>query len=136
MTNRRNRQVVVTRHGGPDVMELVDDELPEPGGQQARVRVLAAGVSAFDLIYRRWGRLPGSPKLPFTLGEDIVGVVDAVGPQVRSLSPGQLVAGGTWSLPSVWAADTPNMSACGRTSWWRSRPVSTPRRRCVWSSTT
>jgi NADPH2:quinone reductase len=98
MTDMRNHRVVVARHGGPEVLELIDEELPEPGQDHVRVRVLAAGVSAFDLIYRRWGRLPGSPKLPFTLGEDVVGLVDAVGPHVRSLSPGQLVAGGTWSL--------------------------------------
>lgn len=98
MPEPRNQRVVVVSHGAPEVLEVVDDELPEPSGHEARVRVLAAGVSAFDLIYRRWGHLPGSPELPFTLGEDVVGVVDAVGPEVHSLSPGQLVAGGTWSL--------------------------------------
>lgn len=98
MPERRNRRVVVARHGGPEVLELIEERLPEPGPGQARVKVLAAGVSAFDLIYRRWGRLPGSPKLPFTLGEDVVGLVDAVGAGVNSLSDGQLVAGGTWSL--------------------------------------
>lgn len=98
MTDTRNHRVVVVRHGGPNVLELIDEELPEPGEGQVRIRVLAAGVSAFDLIYRRWGRLPGSPELPFTLGEDVVGLVDAAGAGVQSLSPGQLVAGGTWSL--------------------------------------
>ena len=98
MGGTRNRRVVVVRHGGPDVLEPVDGDLPEPHRGEVRVRVLAAGVSAFDVIYRRWGHLPGSPKVPFTLGEDVVGIVDAVGPAVRSLSPGQRVAGGTWSL--------------------------------------
>lgn len=98
MTGRRNRQVVVARHGGPEVLEPTVGAVPEPGPSHVRVQVLAAGVSAFDLVYRRWGRLPGSPELPFTLGEDVVGLVDAVGPGVRSLSPGQVVAGGTWSL--------------------------------------
>jgi NADPH:quinone reductase-like Zn-dependent oxidoreductase len=93
-----NNRVVVTRHGAPDVLELVQDDLPEPMPAQVRVRVLAAGVSAFDLIYRRWGHLPGSPDLPFTLGEDVVGEVDEVGPQVSTLEVGQIVAGGTWVL--------------------------------------
>ena len=94
----KNRRIVVSRHGGPEVLQLVDGDLPEPETGTVRVRVLAAGVSAFDLIYRRWARLPGSPRVPFTLGEDIVGVVDKVGKGVVSLDPGQTVAGLTWAL--------------------------------------
>jgi NADPH:quinone reductase-like Zn-dependent oxidoreductase len=98
MNGRENHRVVVTRHGGPDVLQVVAEDLPEPGAGEVRVEVLAAGVSAFDLIYRRWGRLPGTPSLPFALGEDVVGLVDKLGPGVSSLEPGQMVAGGTWSL--------------------------------------
>jgi NADPH2:quinone reductase len=90
--------VVVTEHGGPEVLRVVEEELPEPGPGEVRVRVLATGVSAFDLIYRRWAHLPGSPKLPFTLGEDVVGVVDGTGPGVPAIGEGQMVAGGTWAL--------------------------------------
>jgi NADPH2:quinone reductase len=98
MKHAKNHRVVVARHGGPEVLEVVEEDLPEPGAAEVRVKVLAAGVSAFDLIYRRWGRLPGSPRVPFTLGEDVVGVVDKVGGEVSSLEPGQMVAGGTWAL--------------------------------------
>ena len=94
----KHHRVVVSRHGGPDVLQVVEEDLPEPGAGEVRVKVLAAGVSAFDLIYRRWGHLPGSPRLPFTLGEDIVGVVDKLGTGVSSLEPGQTVAGGTGFL--------------------------------------
>jgi NADPH2:quinone reductase len=76
----------------------MEEDLPEPGAGEVRVKVLAAGVSGFDLIYRRWSRLPGSPRPPFTLGEDVVGVVDKLGTGVSSLAPGQTVAGGTWAL--------------------------------------
>jgi NADPH:quinone reductase-like Zn-dependent oxidoreductase len=93
-----NHRVVVTRHGGPEVLQLVEQELPEPGPGEVRVKVQAAGVSAFDLMYRRFGLLPGSPRLPFTLGVDIVGTVDALGPGVSALEQGQRVGGGTWSL--------------------------------------
>jgi len=95
---RKHHRVVVTRHGGPDVLQVVEEDLPEPGAGEVRVKVLAAGVSAFDLMYRRWGRLPGSPRVPFTLGEDVVGAVDKLGKGVSSLEPGQRVAGGTWAL--------------------------------------
>jgi len=98
MQQVKNHHVVVSRHGGPDVLQLVEDDLPEPGAGEVRVKVSAAGVSAFDLIYRRWGRLPGSPRVPFILGEDVVGVVDKMGAGVSSLEPGQTVAGATFSL--------------------------------------
>ena len=98
MNERRNHRVVVTRHGGPEVLKVVEEDLPEPLAGEVRVRVLAAGVSGFDLIYRRWAHLPGSPSVPFTLGGDIVGIVDALGGGVSSPELGQLVAGATWSL--------------------------------------
>ncbi|MEM9610424.1 MAG: zinc-binding dehydrogenase [Actinomycetota bacterium] len=94
----KNHHVVVTEHGGPAVLRYVDAELPEPIEGEVRVKVLAAGVSGFDLIYRRWAHLPGGPKLPFALGEDVVGIVDGVGPGVTAFADGQLVAGGTWAL--------------------------------------
>jgi NADPH2:quinone reductase len=92
------KKVVVTRHGGPAVLQTVEEDLPEPGPGEVRVKVQAAGVSAFDLIYRRWNRLPGSPSVPFALGEDVVGEVDQLGEGVSSLEPAQTVAAGTWAL--------------------------------------
>ncbi len=81
------------------MLQVVEEDLPEPGAGEVRVRVLAAGVSAFDLMYRRWaGRLPGSPRVPFSLGGDVVGVVDKLGDGASSLELGQMVAGGTWVL--------------------------------------
>lgn len=95
---RKNHRVVVTQFGGPEVLRLAEEALPEPGPGEVRVRVLAAGISAYDLMFRRSGRLPGSPKPPFTLGEDVAGVVDKVGDEVGSLEPGQMVAGATFCL--------------------------------------
>lgn len=91
-------RVVVTRHGGPDVLEVVTEALPEPGQGEVRVRTLAAGISAYDLMFRRSGLLPGTPRTPFSPGEDVVGIVDALGPGVTSLATGQRVAGTTLSL--------------------------------------
>jgi len=93
-----SRRVVVSKHGGPEVLVAIEEDLPEPGPGQVRIAVEAAGVSAFDLMYRRWSRLPGSPPLPFSLGEDVVGTVDRLGPGVSSLRTGQRVAAGTWAL--------------------------------------
>jgi len=90
---RKYRRVVVTRHGGPDVLQVVEEDLPEPGAGEVRVKVLAAGVSAYDLMHRRSGSLPGTPPVPFTPGEDVVGVVDKLGEGVSAVEPGQWVAG-------------------------------------------
>lgn len=92
------RRVVVARHGGPDVLQTVVEPVPEPGPGEVRVRVLAAGISAYDLMYRSSGKFPGAPRVPFTLGEDVVGIVDKVGEGVTTLEPGQMVAGATFKL--------------------------------------
>lgn len=92
-----NHRVVVTRHGGPEVLQLVEEPVPEPQPGEARVKVLAAGISGYDLMFRSSGSLPGTPRPPFALGEDVVGVVDALGAGVSDLATGQRVAGATWS---------------------------------------
>lgn len=84
-------RVVVMRHGGPDVLRVVLEDAPEPQAGEVRVKVLAAGVSAFDAMLRAH-RFPGFPKVPFTPGVDVVGVVDALGAGVSTVDPGQTVA--------------------------------------------
>jgi NADPH:quinone reductase-like Zn-dependent oxidoreductase len=96
----KNHRVVVTQHGGPDVLQMVEEDLPEPGPGEVRVKVLAAGVSAYDLMFRRSGSLPGTPSVPFTLGIDVVGVADKLGEEVSTVEPGQMVAGATFCLGS------------------------------------
>jgi NADPH2:quinone reductase len=90
---RTHRRVVVTRHGGPDVLQPVTEELPEPRFDEVRIKVLAAGVSAYDLMHRRSGSLPGSPRVPYTLGEDVMGIIDKLDPGVSSLAPGESIVG-------------------------------------------
>jgi NADPH:quinone reductase-like Zn-dependent oxidoreductase len=92
-SDRKNHRVVVTRHGGPDVMQLFQEDLPEPQADEVRVKILTAGVSAYDLMLRQSGSLPGTPSVPYTPGEDIVGVVDKLGEGVSTFEPGQRVAG-------------------------------------------
>lgn len=54
----KNHRVVVTAHGGPDVLKVIEEDLPEPGEGEVRLRVLAAGVSAYDAMLRSSGRCP------------------------------------------------------------------------------
>lgn len=96
-SDQKYQCVVVTRHGGPEVLQVVEEDLPEPGTNEVRVKVLASGISGYDLMFRRSGSLPGTPKLPYTLGEDIVGIADKLGEDVSTLELGQVVAGATWA---------------------------------------
>lgn len=92
------KRVIATRRGGPEVLQIREEELAEPGPGEVRVRVLAAGVSFAD-IFMREGFHPEAllRRFPFTPGWDIVGVVDALGVGVAGLELGQRVA----ALPIV-----------------------------------
>jgi NADPH2:quinone reductase len=87
----RSRRVVVTRYGGPEVLQIVEGVPPEPRAGEARVRILATGVSYADLLMRE-GVHPEAPRPPFTLGWDLVGVIDRLGAAVEGLALNQRVA--------------------------------------------
>ncbi|TAJ10075.1 MAG: alcohol dehydrogenase [Nitrospirae bacterium] len=87
----RHRRIIVTHYGGPDALRVVEEERPEPKEGEARVRVLAAGVSLPDLLMRE-GVHPETPPLPFTPGWDLIGVVDRLGAGTSGIEPGQMVA--------------------------------------------
>jgi NADPH:quinone reductase len=87
------RAVVITHAGGPEVLEIQSVEMPEPVGDQVRVRVRAAGLNRAD-IAQRMGAYPAPPGVPSDIpGMEFAGVVDAVGPLARSWKPGQRVMG-------------------------------------------
>ena len=87
----RHTRIIVTHYGGPDALQVLEEECPEPKGGEVRVRVLAAGVSLPDLMARE-GIHPETPRVPFTPGWDLVGVVDRLGDSVAGIRPGQAVA--------------------------------------------
>jgi NADPH:quinone reductase-like Zn-dependent oxidoreductase len=87
----RHTRIIVSHYGGPDTLQVVEDECPEPKAGEVRVRVLAAGVSLPDLLMRE-GVHPETPSLPFTPGWDLVGVVDRLGGGVSGIEPDQIVA--------------------------------------------
>ena len=84
--------VVVTRTGGPEVLELQDLPDPSPGAGEVLVDVDAGGVNFID-IYQREGRYPLQP--PFTAGSEGAGTVRAVGSGVDDVRPGDRVA---WAM--------------------------------------
>ncbi len=83
------KAIRIDAFGGPDVLCLLDLPDPEPGPDQLRVRVDAAGVNYID-VYQRTG-LYSNP-LPYVLGLEGAGLVDAVGPGVARFRPGDRVA--------------------------------------------
>jgi len=87
----RHMRIVVSQYGGPDQLRVVEEECPEPKRGEVRVRVLASGVSLPDVMMRE-GIHPETPRLPFTPGWDLVGVVDRLGDGVSGFEPGDLVA--------------------------------------------
>src|SRR2546425_9862643 len=96
-TQQRMKRVVIAQFGGPEVLKVVEDDIPQPGPGEVRVRVLAAGVSFTDALLRA-GTYLGGPKPPFTPGYELVGAVEKVGPGCAGLLGGgraaALTAGG------------------------------------------
>jgi len=87
----KNRRVIITSQGGPEVLKLVEDEAPEPRAGEVRLRVLATGVAFADVLMR-YGMYPGTPAIPFSPGYDVVGMVDKLGDGVSSFAVGDTVA--------------------------------------------
>lgn len=79
--------------GGPEVLRIVETSVPEPGPVEILVRVQAAGINPTDWKTRTRGYFYGDETPPFTLGFDVAGVVEAVGPGVTVHSPGDPVIG-------------------------------------------
>src|SRR5215467_14894865 len=87
----RHRRIVVSHYGGPEVIATVEEDIPTPKPGEVRVKVMAAGVSLPDVLARE-GAHPETPRVPYTPGWDLVGVVDRLGPGVSGIEPGQVVA--------------------------------------------
>ena len=92
------KAIVVSKTGGPEVLELRDHDPGAPGPGQVRVRTAAVGVNYID-VYFRTGLYPRP--LPFVAGLEGAGVVEALGAGVTAVSLGDHVA---WaSVPSSYA---------------------------------
>jgi NADPH:quinone reductase len=80
----------IHRPGGPEELQLDEVDLGEPGPGEALVRHTAVGVNYID-VYHRTGLYP-LPALPHALGVEAAGMVEAIGPGVNEVKPGQRVA--------------------------------------------
>jgi putative PIG3 family NAD(P)H quinone oxidoreductase len=87
------KAIIITQPGGPEVLTLQERPLPEPGTGQVRVRVCVAGLNRADLLQRR-GQYPAPADAPPDIpGLEIMGVVDATGPDATRWKIGDRVFG-------------------------------------------
>lgn len=92
------KAIRIQQHGGPEVLSWQNHELPSPTGNQVLVKIAAAGINYID-VYQRTGHYP--TELPYGLGLEGAGTVEAVGPSVSEFSPGDRVA--YTSVPGSYA---------------------------------
>src|SRR5690348_15305167 len=83
------KRIQVDQPGGPEAMHLVETPMPSPGPGQALVRIASSGVNFID-VYFRIGLYKA--ETPITLGNEAAGTVEAVGPGVTEVAPGDRVA--------------------------------------------
>ncbi len=105
------KAIQVKQPGGPEAMELVELPVPQPKANEAVVKLSASGVNFID-VYMREGRYKAP--LPFVLGQEGAGVVNAVGTDVRSVKNGDRVA---------WTAVMGSYAECAAVSADRLVPI-------------
>ncbi len=87
--SRTARTVVIEKHGGPEVLQLVERPVGDPGPGEVRIAHKACGLNFID-VYQRTGLYPLD--LPAALGLEAAGVIEAVGDGVEHLKPGDRAA--------------------------------------------
>jgi NADPH2:quinone reductase len=110
-----NERVVISRYGPADVLEMVREPVPDAKRGEVRIRIEAAGVSFGDVAQRSNLFFAGAPRLPYTPGYDVVGMVDTVGEGVIGVEVGDRVAALTMfsgyaryvCVPAEWTVSVP-----------------------------
>ena len=88
------RAIVITKHGGPNVLQVQEQPDPKLGAGEVRIDVAAAGINFADVM-ARMGLYPDAPKTPCVVGYEVAGTILEVGDGVEALSPGQRVFAST-----------------------------------------
>jgi NADPH2:quinone reductase len=105
------KAIVITRLGGPEVLEVRDVPEPVGGAGQVLVRVQAGGLNFADIMTAQGG-YPGTPKPPLVAGREFAGVEDATGRRVMGYTQWAAFAEKTavlpdllWTVPEQWSAE-------------------------------
>jgi len=88
------RAVVITKHGGPEVLQVEERPDPPVGPGEVRIAVKAAGINFADTMART-GLYPDAPPLPCVVGYEVAGEIESVGEGVEDHKPGDRVFAGT-----------------------------------------
>jgi NADPH:quinone reductase-like Zn-dependent oxidoreductase len=88
------RAVVITEHGGPEVLRVEDRPDPPVGRGEVRIAVKAAGINFADTV-ARVGLYPDSPPIPCVVGYEVAGEIESVGDGVDEHKVGDRVLAGT-----------------------------------------
>jgi NADPH:quinone reductase-like Zn-dependent oxidoreductase len=88
------KAVVITGHGGPEVLQVQERPDPPVGPGEVRIAVKAAGINFADTM-ARVGLYPEAPKPPCVVGYEVAGDVESVGDGVEELKVGDKVMAGT-----------------------------------------
>jgi NADPH:quinone reductase-like Zn-dependent oxidoreductase len=88
------RAVVITKHGGPGVLQVQERPDPELRAGEVRIEVAAAGINFADVM-ARMGLYPDAPKTPCVVGYEVAGTILELGEGVEGLIPGQRVLAST-----------------------------------------
>jgi NADPH:quinone reductase-like Zn-dependent oxidoreductase len=88
------RVVVITKHGGPEVLQVQERPDPPLGNGEVRIEVAAAGVNFADVM-ARIGIYPDAPKPPCVVGYEVAGTILELGQGAEGLTVGQRVLAGT-----------------------------------------
>jgi NADPH2:quinone reductase len=81
---------LLTKHGKPSVMQISDIPMPDPGGNQVRVKIRTIGINYAEVLSRK-GLYRWAPGLPYVPGMEAFGEIDAVGEYVRVRKIGEKV---------------------------------------------
>lgn len=87
----RYKSIVATKRGGPDVLQIMENELRPPAAGEVRAKVLATAICAPD-VQARYSQTPFAPKFPFVPGYAVIGIVDAIGERVTTTAVSDQVA--------------------------------------------
>src|ERR1700760_4027248 len=88
------RAVVITKHGGPGVLQVQEQPDPRLGAGEVRIEVAASGINFADVM-ARMGLYPDAPKTPCVVGYEVAGTISELGEGVEGPSVGQRVLAGT-----------------------------------------